>query len=159
MLYQPASTFNLSRCGTASPSLRTNAVLHQKRHRRHRDGNREEDILRTALRHKSVPSRSVLGCQHNRTALTQNGSGSIKIDVCAKTEPPGEQAPHGPASLDFSFPNFSVPEPSSHIIPSTNPWALSAAPLARHTYKNSIILTNYVFDFFPPPAQAHEQYF
>ena len=53
------------------------------------------------LRHESVPSRSVLGCQHNRTVLTQNGSGSIKINVCAKTEPPVEHAPHAPASLDF----------------------------------------------------------
>ena len=35
------------------------------------------------LRHESVPSRSVLGRQHNRLVLTQNGSGSIKINVRA----------------------------------------------------------------------------
>ena len=46
------------------------------------------------LRHESVPSRSVPGRQHNRTVLTQNGSGSMKINVCAKTEPPVEHALH-----------------------------------------------------------------
>ena len=47
------------------------------------------------LRHESVPSRTVLGRQHNRTVLTPNGSGSIKSDVCAKTKPPVEHAPRG----------------------------------------------------------------
>ena len=80
------------------------------------------------LPHKSLPSRSILGSQHNRTALTQNSSGSIKINVCAKTEPPVEHAPHAPASLDFSFPNFPVPR--------TVFLTLSRRPLHAHSLEH-----------------------
>ena len=88
-------------------------------------------FLLSILRHECVPSRSVLGRQHNRTVLTQNGSRSIKINVCAKTEPPVEHAPQGPASLDFSFPNFRVPR----TVFST----LSRRPLHPHSLEHPLL--------------------
>ena len=69
------------------------------------------DQVLCTLCHESVPSRSVLDRQHNRTVLTRNGSGSMlpePIDVFAKTEPPVEHAPHDPAMVDNSFPNIPV---------------------------------------------------
>ena len=86
------------------------------------------------LRHESVPSRSVLGRQHNRRVLTQKGSGNIKINVCAKTEPPVEHAPHAPASLDFSFPNFPAPRT---VFPT-----LSRRPLLAHSLEHPLLATH-----------------
>ena len=107
------------------------------------------------LRHESVPSRSFLRLQHNRTVLTQNGSGSSNINVCAKTEPPVEHAPHAPASLDFSFPNFPVPEPffsHYHVDPSMRTlWGTPCSPHVHEIYNTDKII---FLIFCHPPTQV-----